>query len=76
MRVFVFKLQAQQNLSFSKRALGCDENYKKYIVYLKNSEDKFREILKYFSADIETLKIPNNYKYKNSSRNKAWGLEK
>lgn len=57
MRVFVFKLQAQQNLSFSKRTLGCDENYKKYIVYLKNSEDKFREILKYFSADIDFKSI-------------------
>lgn len=51
------KSQAQQNLSFSKRALGCDENYKKYIVYLKNSEDKFREILKYFSVDIDFKSI-------------------
>ena len=51
------KSQAQQNLSFSKRILGCDENYKKYIVYLKNSEDKFREILKYFSAYIDFKSI-------------------
>ena len=51
------KSQAQQNLSFSKRTLGCDENYKKYIVYLKNSEDKFCEILKYFSADIDFKSI-------------------
>ena len=51
------KSQAQQNLSFSKRTLGCDENYKKYIVYLRNSKDKFREILKYFSADIDFKSI-------------------
>ena len=58
------------NLSSSKKrgALSYDENYvllsnersevkNKYIVRSRISEAKFREILKYFSEDIEVSKI-------------------